>query len=114
MNHTETRAAHRKWAGESLFLLCSFVDPPKAGQVCLELLLGGITITTMKHTMNLTMNHTSQWTTPTPTTTTSQRREEVLAPKTSTMRTAPPPGHTTSSFREKNRAGKRSRTRMVW
>merc|ERR1719458_572256 len=110
MNHTETRAAHRKWAGESLFLLCSFADPPKAGQACLELLLGEITITTMKHTIN----HTSQWTTPTPTTTTSQRREGVLAPRTNTTRTPPPPGHTTSSFREKNRAGKRSRTRKVW
>ena len=31
------------------FLLCSSVDPPKAGQACLEL-LGGITITTMNHT----------------------------------------------------------------
>ena len=36
------------------FLLCSFADPPKAGQACLELLLGGITITTMKHAMNHT------------------------------------------------------------
>ena len=36
-------------------LLCSFVDPPKAGQVFLEL-LGRTTITTMKNI--ITMNHT--------------------------------------------------------
>merc|ERR1712226_1284101 len=95
-----------KWAGESLFLLCSFVDPPKAGQACLELLLERITITTM--------NHTRHRITPTPTTTTIQRREGVSARKTNTTRTLLPPGHTTSSLREKSRAGKRSRTRTVW
>merc|ERR1712226_372346 len=105
-----------KWAGESLFLLCSFVDPPKAGQACLELLLERITITTMNHTRHTitTMNHTRQWTTPTPTTTTIQRREGVSERKTNTTSTLLPPGHTTSSLREKSRAGKRSRTRTVW
>merc|ERR1712183_604660 len=73
-----------KWAGESLFLLCSSVDPLKAGQACLEL-LGGITITTM--------NHTSQW------------RGGVLGLKTNTTKTPVPPGPTTSSLREKNKAG---------